>query len=1281
MRDSARDSVTLRTTYKSPSSVHVFAFSTDDTGLFPSIPPVEAPTIRTQTDLHGWAIEALSPTTTQITLLDQSDPKGWSNKSWTPTQMVAAVAGVGDFAIKHGGPPVVTRLLGAKLTLSRYEHEKWTLKTEYLPSRIPPTTLSLAGSEHEDEKAEPSVMPNVATETDHERLRHRKRASTVTPNTIECELRCDLNAWASSLDLVVDPPPLKVTCLSRHRLSSGGGLWVTIEHDVALVGDRRVLVLVRRGSSQREKGSVVVNGARVKVDVEELPEDEVKLLLQRKRVKASPIPLDQYPALGPRVWRSEGRSTAPSPAPASGAGTPSSSQSNMPLSRGGSNKTTALPGTATPPVLATTDVPTSSTVSSSTLTTSARAEETDGSDREALEGPVVGIDPPTPKPPSSPAPSQALEALAWLQQFHAEQGPELADPAPGWAITSERGGTVVRKKLVPGISPTSPVYRGDKILQGLTAEDVASIVVSTSCRKAWDERAETVLPLSSYGFGCTTSVMTTRPMFPFKGRVLHLASVHAQTKVPSASATSSTSTVYFVAAASFDPDLSAFDAAKLNPTGLAPGQVCLEGWILETLDPYASSILAIPSTRCTYISCVEHSGSMSFALNSVLNANPSRIVNAVEGLAKSQGPVPRALTPDASLQIEGPLSDDGSLDCVWKLSNANTNAQLVKTDFAVEDGAFRCLLRIQGSRVSTSPAPATPLKRTRGFTPSTAERQREQSSSGSTATAIGMMELPHKSSSSSLRAAAAAAAMLSTSPNDVKSTSTPKASSMRASAAPTPSDFVAAEFVIDLKQYLHGYSIACSSALISSDEGERLSLDPLTSLASRQVPLKTTVHEAPVPSVLSASLDSSKRSYHLVRILVPTVEITHPVIDPLREERPKAPGWYNSFCESGALVDVRIIPLPKSPKPMLAFDPRQNKTLPTDAKPVMFNGERVEVLSQRMSRGVLARFDDEDASIEGAMISRCVLIQVIASRGLLTEERCRVTRKRKAGSSLPPPDPSASKLPIELEKPLAISTRLLITAPEDKEVEASSPPDPATPAMLSPPTEGDKADDASSTVRLPPVHACLNLRRNVQQLMTLISQTGKEGGAELLSSTTSALASPFRNMFGVNAFSRFTLKRRTSSLSTAAPEATAKAGGEPEGNAAPASAALKSRPAPPTIASSAASVATVAAQATAPALAASTAPRYSLTFVLIVAVIAFLLGSLLRSLLTPADYFIYPESFLSDTATSAADKYKMERAIMQAIDPSRRWREARRLFEIRSFFFSKWDLIVAVVRS
>jgi len=70
--------------------------------------------------------------------------------------------------------------------------------------------------------------------------------------------------------------------------------------------------------------------------------------------------------------------------------------------------------------------------------------------------------------------------------------------------------------------------------------------------------------------------------------------------------------------------------------------------------------------------------------------------------------------------------------------------------------------------------------------------------------------------------------------------------------------------------------------------------------------------------------------------------------------------------------------------------------------------------------------------------------------------------------------------------------------------------------------------------------------------------------------------------------------------------------------------------------------------------------RYQLSTLVFVGLIAFLIGSLLRSLLSPAD-FIYVES----------DRHEMHE--------EGGWREIRRLVEIK-YLFGGWDFQVAVVR-
>jgi len=283
----ARDSVLLSTTYRSQdcSSAHHFSFSTSDKVLFPAIPPPTQGTIRSQVDLRGWSIEALNPTTAHVTLIEQSDPKGWTTKSSSiPTNMVSAVAGVGSWAIKNGGPPIVTHLsAGAVHVVSKYESDKGRYRLEYELDRSSPRAEAANGSD-----ASTSAIPPV----------------------IECELRCDLDLWSSNLDLIIDPPPIHVSVVRRPRLSrkgAGAGLWLTIEHASASLGalnagddddddlsDDVARITVRKGDGiTSEAGVVLINGARMSVEVEATDEEAQATISRAQRSKPKRAPLDQ----------------------------------------------------------------------------------------------------------------------------------------------------------------------------------------------------------------------------------------------------------------------------------------------------------------------------------------------------------------------------------------------------------------------------------------------------------------------------------------------------------------------------------------------------------------------------------------------------------------------------------------------------------------------------------------------------------------------------------------------------------------------------------------------------------------------------------------------------------------------------------------------------------------------------------------------------------------------------------------------------------------------------
>ncbi|KAF9038588.1 hypothetical protein BJ165DRAFT_400191 [Panaeolus papilionaceus] len=601
-----RDAVVLKTVYKSPTTIHVFSFSADDPHLFPNLPPAEPNVIRTQVDLQGWAIEALSPNTTLLTLLEQSDPKGWTNKTSIPTQMISTLAGIGEFAIKCGGPPIITRLAGSKANEVRYDHEKGSFRLEYEPSEKRRALVS-------------SRSPSSA-----ERDSGEDQLDSAFP-TIECEVRCDMDTWGASLDIVVDPPPQTIACLRRHKLSTeGGGLWLTLTHDTIFVDDERLLVLVRR-SPGKEKGLVMVNGAKVQVDAEELSEQEIKALLRQKRVKPPRIPLDQPPVVGAvKKKKAEWVDSATTSGPSSSA--TSTTQSPTPVS----STTSTAPRVSSP---------------LARFWTYAVEGATDA---------VAAISPASYSGASVLDPSKfpmqyALEALAWAQEFNSKPKSQQ----DGWTLISDKG-LMVHKKVIPEISPLIPIHKGFKVIEGVSAEELAAVIMEPNCRKTWDERFDSSRVLEIYGGSARTTFFVAKGGFPFRDRGFYLANVMARGNVPISPSSSSSSlskrltgdvadqshlarNAIFCVSASFSPDsdyAKAFAADKYNPYVLPIGRVYIDAWILETLDPYTKENYAIPSSRCTRLIAVDYAGSIPAAVNAMINTTLARGVLAVEAYMK-----------------------------------------------------------------------------------------------------------------------------------------------------------------------------------------------------------------------------------------------------------------------------------------------------------------------------------------------------------------------------------------------------------------------------------------------------------------------------------------------------------------------------------------------------------------------------------------------------------------------------------------------------------------------
>lgn len=647
----------LRTTYKSPSSVHIFGFSTDDTDLFPRIPPSIDPTIiRTQIDLQGWSIESLSPNTTQVTLLEQSDPRGWSNKSSIPQVMMTTLAGMGEFAIKHGAPPAATRLGGAKALFSRYDVEKEAFRFEY---------ESAERRSHSSSTATAFPLP-VAIRTDDD-----DSPPTYPDSDVECEIRCDCDKWSNSLIMTIDPPPLTISALKRHRLSpSGGGLWLMIEHDPDSLGSDKVVVNIRRGTSvPGAKTTVTANGSKIKVDVEDLSESDVQLLKKQKRSKPTRVPLDVPPALGTLRKKQSTIDLGASPV------------------QGGYDPFRAI----TPTTLTRFTVPLARLYNSAAETTRAA---------------IVPMASPSPAPESGSTPvDAAVRALSQLARIHADRESESTDPF-GWQPVSDKDGIKVEKRIVSHVSESFPVFRAGRIIEGFTAEEVSAAV--SALRK--DERFEKPTRLQSYGHGIVTSHMVAATAFPFRPRSILLSTTVARVPdgpPPSPSTTSHApqSTIFHASSSSLDPHTLDFDPAKYNPGQLPSGNVILEGWIIETIDPYSHEQYAIPSTRCMYLGAIDYSGSMPLSVNNMLNASLPRVLLTIDQSLKFIGPPSRVRLPPMMV-----MTPDANAQGPWALEGVDEQKLGVEEKNDGIDYSLSVMLHPTGSHSRSDDALAPPLR-------------------------------------------------------------------------------------------------------------------------------------------------------------------------------------------------------------------------------------------------------------------------------------------------------------------------------------------------------------------------------------------------------------------------------------------------------------------------------------------------------------------------------------------------------------------------------------------
>ncbi|KAH9039340.1 hypothetical protein EDB85DRAFT_1930060 [Lactarius pseudohatsudake] len=1042
-----RDAVLLKTVYKSPSTAHIFSFSADEPNLFPNTPQVEANTIRTQVDLQGFAIEALSPTTTLLTLLEQSDPKGWTNKTSIPQQMITTLAGIGEFAIKCGGPPQPD---------IRYDHERALFRIEYevSASKRTPTSPQISSS---DSQSEGGSLPPSSTPI------------------VECELRCDMDTWAASLDIVIDPPPQSISCLRRHRLSSGGGgLWLTLTHDAVLAGEERLLAIVRR-SPGRE---------RVSVDS----------LSKQKRVKPPRIPLDQPPVLGVirrrhRDWSGEGDDSSTEP----------------PKSRNSTWSSAAMEQAATTTQQAVAAISPSSSGDSPSYS--------------SCEYPL----------------QYALNALQYLQALHSRS----------------TTGFPLHRKLSPEISTSLPVYKGER--------EIAAV--------RWDDR------FVGAG-GAHTAFTVSKANFPFRDRGFYLASILARGQREGKEGASDNRSPPFFCLAS------AFTTAKYNPYNLPIGRMFIDGWILETLDPYTTTEnYAIPSTRCTRVVSADYAGSLPAAVNAVGNTTLVKTLLSVEAYIKGIASLPFARLPAAGMLLADKRTEEHTEPSAWTLKQRDESRVLVQTRWTPDDRVYRGVVLLTTPAAEPVPPPAPPTS------PNASSSKFDQvktalGSGPPSSSAPATPEMTDRSVSSST-----ATPMLRRVTSAAIGGRSPSAFTVRGEVRQA-ADLLVAEVV-----GYHPISLLPAIAATGDSATATAEITPEPPF----LPLVYSVYTLPSSPLHSSGLAVDHPPRHLLRLTLPTAQTQiSTLLDPLTGETrapPPKPQWLLDLSEKGAVIEVEILPATQ-----LVAAGSGKRTKSDDGTTVTIDGVVVKVEGEKESLTSLGREELQDDRVAWmAVLSRY-------------SSEC-----------------ESDKLPTELRNAVAVADTLLEPNAVSEKVAT-----PKTEDREEGTATGDGEDNEKSRSMHPP--QCPGTPKTA-------SPTIGSGSGTLLG---------FLNGYP-NPLLRFTSGSGSTSHSHGGGQSGSAASLVGEGSKVH------------RVGCSSTSGRELESRQAAPSSSGMGTRRFTLWTVIVIGLISFLIGSLLRSLISPAD-FIY-------VATDLGEMGEM----------SGGWREVKRLVEVKHIV-GGWDFQIAVVR-
>ncbi|KAG0305340.1 hypothetical protein BGZ98_004274 [Dissophora globulifera] len=617
---SPKDMAVLNTTFVTKNAIHYFATSVDDTNLYPLIPPPVSPFVRSDLVVSGWYLETIKPQSVRVVYIAQAAPTGWMVPGTAlgamTTEMPLCVAEIIKYLEVHGSPPTLVSIRRGRALGVDYSHSKASFRLEYVQDSNlifsgHRGTLQQQQQAHAlDRQRRGTVDYTGAGFADSQQFSSPKLGPT---DKLLAEIRLDARTWARNGDceVTIDPPPSKVTCTCVPH--DGTGYRLRIEHSSgrAVPAGGKVLLMARKPA--KPGCGLVVNGVATK-----MPTMEHLETWQHHQAE-----------------NDKGRTLSA----ADGALLEEDNQEEEEGDNSG-------------------DKASRKDLSSSSLGTKAASQLLTPNASSRISDPKRGPEP-------SRAPLQyAHNAMALLVKI-------MADSEESWTVVSDgKVGMRVTKRFMPAeISDQVPLVRGEKVIEGFSLDEIATVIGTLGTRSKLDSLYESGEMLESFGSGCATFHHVLKSYFPLPLPARDLivvtatasAGVNARcpqivivsTSIPREEAVSDKA---LAADASAPPSTPASSKAH-QPRPLA--HLHLSAWILEGIDPYSSSH-PIPSTRVTYMTALDLGGSVPQRISGMLQTTFPKMITQVEHYLQDQAAPPIMRIPEQ--MIAGPISDTASLD-------------------------------------------------------------------------------------------------------------------------------------------------------------------------------------------------------------------------------------------------------------------------------------------------------------------------------------------------------------------------------------------------------------------------------------------------------------------------------------------------------------------------------------------------------------------------------------------------------------------------------------------